>query len=485
MTPSRKKNLSQATPHANNVRHWTDRLFQPVDAASLAFFRFAFGVIMLCEIGRFFYNGWIDSVYVAPQFHFSYFGLAWVRPWPGIGMYLHFFALGILAAMIALGLRYRLAAALFCVGFAYVFVLEKAEYLNHFYLVGLLSFWLVFVPAQRLCSLDARFRPELRRDYVPAWTLWLLRLQVAVPYVYGGIAKLNGDWLRGQPLELWMSRMTHVRTVIPAFGEPWLALLFSYGGLLLDLFVVPLLLWRRTRYAAFCCAVAFHLTNAVLFRIGVFPWLMICATTLFLSPDWPRRLLRQPRPERPESVTRLAFSLGHKAVATLLIAVMVVELLVPFRHWLYPGNVDWTDEGSRFSWRMMLSDKTAAIQILLVDPQTGHKEPVDPRPLLTPKQLDRLSYDPEMLREFAAYLKAELVRDGLGGVEVHVISLCSLNGRKPQLMVDPRVDLGAQPRLLAPAPWIVPLTEPFRDEPWTVPHQEWEKYVDIPNVPQR
>ena len=28
----------------------------------------------------------------------------------------------------------------------------------------------------------------------------MLRGQIAIPYVFGGLAKLNGDWLHGQPL---------------------------------------------------------------------------------------------------------------------------------------------------------------------------------------------------------------------------------------------------------------------------------------------
>ena len=37
-----------------------------------------------------------------------------------------------------------------------------------------------------------------------------------------------------------------------------------------------------------------------------------------------------------------------------------------------------------------------------------------------------------------------------------------LNGRKAQDLIDPNVNLAAEASSLWPAPWIVPLTEPFR-----------------------
>jgi vitamin K-dependent gamma-carboxylase len=424
-------------------------------------------------------------------------------------MYWHFAALGLLAAMIAAGLCYRASAALFCLGFTYVALLDKTQYLNHFYLVALISFLLIFVPANRAWSLDAWLWPRIARADVPAWSLWLLRFQIAIPYVYGGIAKLNGDWLAGQPMQMWMGRMSAVRAYVPAFGELWLALAFSYGGLLLDLLVVPLLLWRKTRTIAFCFAVVFHLTNAVLFQIGIFPWLMIAATTLFFEPDWPRRVVdllwparrsrrnkgnnKVPTSGRGESQRGLAHDRraeeqrtlttgqgfrGQGFILALLGLYVAIQILVPLRHWLYPGDVAWTEEGTYFSWRMMLSDKASAVQFLALDRTSGQVTEIDPRRYLIPHQLDRMTRDPEMLREFASFLKRE--QDSIR--EIHVVALCSLNGRKPQPLVDPKIDLGAEPRRFGPQPYIVPLTEPRRTVPWNLPPSDWPGHVAIPTI---
>jgi vitamin K-dependent gamma-carboxylase-like protein len=497
---SAKKRSQRSTAHdlvaeSGSAFHW---LHRPVDVASLVVFRISLGGILIWETGRYLCEGWATELFLGPRFHFTWPGLEWIAPWPGGAMQLHFLALGLCAAAIMVGLAYRLAATLFCIGFAYVALLDRSQYLNHFYLVVLLTCLMFFVPAHRMWSLDAWLRPGLRSEFAPAWSLWILRFQVAVPYVYGGIAKLNADWLAGQPMQLWMARMEHVRAWIPAFGEPWLALMFSYGGLALDLGVVPLLLWRRTRPLGFALAVTFHVMNAVMFHIGIFPWLMIAATTLFFEPDWPRRVLawfrasagtsaqsKAPTTGRGESPHTLSTGQGFlhpNALVALLGLYIAVQLLLPLRHWIIPGNVDWTEEGIPFAWRMMLSDKTAAVQFVALDPASGRTEAIDPRQFLVSHQIDRMARDPEMLRQFAGFLKDLYSTAHRKDLEIHVVAYCSLNGRQPQLLVDPAIDLGAQPPRWGHQPWIMPLTEPRRTEPWQIPPNEWPKHLEIPQI---
>ena len=149
-----------------------------------------------------------------------------------------------------------------------------------------------FLPAERAFSVDALLRRKIRSDVVPAWTLWLLRAQVGIPYFYGGIAKLNSDWIHGgEPMRTWLRPLAKCQ-VGPIFTADWVVYGFVIGGLLLDLLVVPLLLWRRTRLFAFAAAVVFNLINAVIFDIGIFPWLMLGALLIFFPPDLMRRFAR-------------------------------------------------------------------------------------------------------------------------------------------------------------------------------------------------
>src|SRR6266404_670642 len=269
------------------------RAFAPVDIASLVVFRIAFGLLSLWHLAPFFLHDWVRLFWLEPRFLFKYYGFSWIHPWPGNGLYVHCAVLGILAVFIAVGFLYRISAAFFFLGHTYIFLLDEARYQNHDYLICLFSFLLIFVPANRAFSIDALLKQKLRSSVAPAWSLWLLRMQIAFVYFYGGIAKINPDWLRGEPMRSELSHHLDFPILGRLFKEEWAVYMMSYGSLLFDLLVVPCLLWRRTRVAAFCVAVVFHLMNVQLFSlgVGVFPWLAIAATSLFFSPSWPRQII--------------------------------------------------------------------------------------------------------------------------------------------------------------------------------------------------
>ncbi|HEY8379485.1 MAG TPA: HTTM domain-containing protein, partial [Nannocystis sp.] len=239
------------------------RLFAPVDIASLVWFRVAFGLLLLVEVLR--HADTIAPTYIRPAFHFTYYGFDWIRPWPGDGMYLHFAVLGLAAACLAVGFCYRLAAAVCFLGLGYWFLLEQARYQSYFYLLTLLGFLMIFVPAHRAFSIDAWRDRELAARTVPAWALWLLRAQIAVPFVFAGLARLNGDWLRGEPVRMWLAARADWPLVGSLFTREWAVYLFSYGELLFDLLVVPALLWQRTRPYAFAAALLLALVHSAVF----------------------------------------------------------------------------------------------------------------------------------------------------------------------------------------------------------------------------
>ncbi len=273
-------------------------LFRPVDIASLVFFRVAFGLTMLWEVKRYFDYGWISRYWIDPEYNFTYTFFDWVHPWPGNGMYVHFYVMGALGACIMVGFLYRVSTVLFFLAFTYAFLLEQARYLNHFYLVILVSFLMIFVPAHRAYSVDAWIWPRMRRRTIPAWPVILVAGQMGVVYFFGGVAKINADWLRGEPLRDWIADRTAFPIIGPWFVEEWVVYVFAYSALLLDLLAVPLLLSKYTRPAFFAFVVFFHYMNDRLFSIGIFPWFAIVTTTLFFPPDWPRRLVEGLRARR-------------------------------------------------------------------------------------------------------------------------------------------------------------------------------------------
>ncbi len=411
---------------------------------------------MLSYLGK----GWLETHYSGPVFFYTYPGFEWLPRLPPELLRPYFWGLAALSAMILLGAFSRLASALFALGFSWVLLLDAASYQNHLYLICLLAAVLAVVPAHR--TLSATTPRRKRRDSVPAWALWLARFQVAVPYVGGGLAKLNADWLlRAQPVALWMGESPAGRFRAAFLDDAWAAYGIAWGGALYDLLVVPALLWRRTRWAAFALTLLFHLSNWRLFWIGVFPWLMIAATLLFFPPDWPRRLRWMRRPLAPAHGRKRNAApprARRPVVLALLAAWVAVQCLLPFRHLLYPGPVDWTEEGHRFSWRMKLRDKRGTLRFVAVNRRTGEVNPLTGvEAVLTGVQRHMMLHDPDMIRQFARHVAEGLERTGYGPVEVRAVTSISLNGRPPQPLVDPEVDLAAQPRRRGHAPWIVPL----------------------------
>lgn len=473
--PSREGHAAKQPRDSIGLR-WSEYLSAPVDGASLAVFRMCFGVLMLVEAVRYLSSGAVWEAYIRPQFLFVY--VPFIDRWPGNGMYWHFGVLGLLGVIIAVGWHYRLATGVFCIAFTYVFLLEKAQYLNHLYLVCLLSFVLFLVPAHRCWSVDAWRRTGAWDGLVPRWGLLALKFHVAFVYFYAGIAKMNVDWLRGEPQRLWLATKTEFPLFGPYLSQEWCVWLVTYGGLAIDLSIGFLLFWRRTFPVAAVIAFAFHMSNAYLFNIGIFPLLMMATIGLFAPPDWPRTYAAELRHHLPRVtgwgrkvrgvVERWMAPGTEKCMANarmdrwtvaVLHVYMAVQLLLPWRHWLYPGNVHWTEEGHRFSWHMMLRHKDVDLTIYLTDPRTNQRAPVELEAILTERQRRKMPSRPDMLHQFARYLANQYEAEHGVRPQIHVVARASLNRRPVQFLVDPHVDLAAEPPTWRPKKWIVPLVE--------------------------
>jgi hypothetical protein len=402
-------------------------------------------------------------------------------------MYGVFFGLMVLAILIAAGWFYRVATLLFATGFSYVFLLERTNYQNHYYLVCLISWILVFLPLNRLVSGDVWRGAVTERWWIPRWTLWILLFHIAIPYFYGGIAKFTPDWLLGQPMGLYLETKSDWPIVGTWLSAPWAGLLFSYAGMIFDLAVVPLLIWKPTRLWAFGTAVLFHLTNAVLFSIHIFPWFMILATTLFFPPDWVRRVLASGRAVFPEPLEAVPESSKNSCIDTYRIYFLVVyclfHLLWPLRSQLYKEETSWTERGHLFSWRMMLRVKEVGLGFATRNPQTGEVKNVNHNEYLDAEQAEKFGRDPRNIVSFAKFLARSIdLGNGLKP-EVYAFVAVSLNGRKPQLMINPNVDLASlteeQERT---GKWIMPLEQPLCWPTFKLPPSQWREHMKIPEI---
>ncbi len=440
-----------------------EALYRDVDGASLAAFRIAFGLLMFAGTVRFMWTGWIRTQYVEPAFFFKYPGFEFVRAWPEWGMYLHCAVVALLALCIAAGLFYRASAVLFAIAFAWIQLIDVTNYLNHYYFVVLLAATLALVPANRLWSLDAWRTPAIARQTTPAWAIYLLRFQVGIVYFNAGLAKLGTDWLiHAQPLGIWTSSRSDLPVIGPLLALPWVPHFMSWAGFLYDTTIVLWLSLRRTRPWAYATVLVFHLLTHVLFNIGMFPVIMVTAALVFFPPEWPHRFLRN-APSTPRASFAFVRALNPARRVALTVAVVwcAFQILIPLRHWAYPGEVLWNEEGMRFSWKVMVREKNGSVTYHVRDPGTGRQWQVSPTDYLLPRQANEMSGQPDLILQLARHIEQDFRHRGFEEVEVRAEALVSLNGRRPRPMIDPTVDLTRVELGLAPAAWILPgPTEP-------------------------
>lgn len=327
-------------------------LRDPVDVASLVYFRIAFGAIMLWEVVRCFQYNRIARFSVETTVLFQSFAADLVYPWPGDGMTFHFAALGLLAVLITIGCCYRLATLSFFLGFGYVFLIDQAYFGSYSYLVLLISFLLILLPAHAGGSVDAWLRRRVRRRFVPGWSLRIVQAQIAIVYIFGGIAKLSSDWLNSRPVADWVSQQSDLPLLESWLAAPAVGWIVAYGGLLFDLAVVPLLCWRKTRPYAFAVAVLVHVVDSQLFDIGTFPWFMIAATAMFFPADWPRRFLPKKFGGLRLAVVASPLSFWQRAGVTFTVVYLSLQIAIPVQYFLYPGNRNANESEDRFAGEM-------------------------------------------------------------------------------------------------------------------------------------
>lgn len=415
---------------------------------------------------RFVANGWIERLYVEPKFFFKYFGLGWVQPLDETGMYIVFIILIISAFLIMVGLFYRVATIVFFLLFAYVELIDATNYLNHYYLVCLLSFLLIFLPANRAFSLDARLFSNIKSLTVPAWTIYIIIFQLVVVYTYAGVAKLNGDWLfRAMPLAIWLPERMNIPILGYFFQFQETAYLFCWFGAIYDLMIGYFMLFRNTRPIAYVAVVVFHAMTGLLFNIGLFPVIMIFSTLIFFSADFHHRLLGfigykgtvNGGQQTVNGKMMKPFILRRQLLTFLLGIYIAIQLLVPLRHFLYNGNVLWTEEGYRLSWRVMVLEKSGQATFRVEDLDSGRKTEIINGYYLTLFQEKQMCIQPDFIIQFAHFLKKEFrEKHGMTNIKITVDSHVVMNGRTSQRFINPDVNLAEVPYNLKKKDWVLP-----------------------------
>ncbi|MEK6152358.1 HTTM domain-containing protein [Flavobacteriaceae bacterium 3-367] len=429
-------------------------LFKKIDNSSLIIFRVFFGILIGFECFGAIATGWVRRTLIAPQFTFSFIGFEWLQPLPGPGMYLYFFIMGILGICIALGYKYRWSIISFTLLWAGVYLMQKTSYNNHYYLLVLISFIMIFLPANRGSSLDVKQNPSLKTNAMPQYVKWIVVGQLLIVYTFASLAKLYEDWLDNSFIEILMRSRADYFLIGEFLQQTFVHKAIGWFGIIFDLLIIPALLWKPSRKIAFALAIFFHLFNSVVLQIGIFPYLALAFTVFFFEPQTIRKLFFKGRDlytgaeiEVPTYRNPLLLGLG---------LYFLIQLALPVRHHFIEDDVLWTEEGHRMSWRMMLRSRSGSTSFRIVHPQKGTSEIVKLQDYLTKKQQRKVACYPDFIWQFAQHIKKEYAKKG-EDIEVYVRSRVSINGKPYKTFIDPKTDLTKVSwNHLAHHEWILP-----------------------------
>lgn len=416
----------------------------------MAFFRIVFGLMIFGGILRFWLKGWIDQLYIQPKFFFHYYGFEWVQPM-GQYTYLLFAVCGISALFFALGWFYRVASVVLFLSFTYIELMDKTNYLNHYYFVTLVLFLMMWLPAHVNMSIDALRDKSSAKRLIPRWTVGSIRLMLGIVYLYAGLAKLNSDWLlQAMPLKLWLPARNDMPVIGWLFNYEWTAYAFSWFGAVYDLTIAFLLLNSRTRLYAYGAVIAFHVMTSLLFPIGMFPYIMILSTLIFFDGAAIERVISKIKRllgVLPAVVNNNVYTFRagfRKPLAVMFVVFFLVQAIVPWRHAFTKGELFWTEEGYRFSWRVMLMEKMGYAQFVVKDKITGKEIGINNNDYLTKNQEKMMATQPDFILQYAHFLRDQFKAQGIAEPEVYATIYVTLNGRRSRLYVDETRDLAKE-----------------------------------------
>ena len=396
-----------------------------------------FGFLVACESFGAILTGWVKRVLIDPQVTFSFIGFEWLKPLPGFGMYFYFIAMGVFGLAIMLGYRYRIAIISYTILWAGAYFMQKTAYNNHYYLLLLISFLMIFLPSNSYASLDVRQNRIKEENTMPYWISLLFIIQVAIVYVFASIAKFYPDWLDGTFTRNLLADSTNVIALKKLFLQKWFYLFIAYMGIIFDLLIVPLLLFKKTRMLALLASLTFHLFNAIFLEIGIFPFFALTFVLFFYEPETIKSVFLRKKTSI-ETDNGHSNYYGKKIVFFLIIPYLIIQLLLPLRHHFIEGDVLWTEEGHRLSWRMMLRERNGFIHIRIKDLKTGEESLYDYRKNLTDKQIQNLATKPDIIWQYCQYIKKEFK-----GKEIAIFIDCknSINRKEYKTLIDPKFDM--------------------------------------------
>ena len=434
------------------------------DSSALVVFRLFFGLLMFFSIFRFWYNGWIETVYIEPLLHFKYYGFEWVKSLDEWN-YLLFFICAVTSILITIGYKYRISIILFFISFTYIELIDKTTYLNHYYFVSIISFILIFVPANCKFSVDA-YKNKIEYKQVPAWSIDIIKVMLFIVYFYAGLAKINSDWLiRAMPLSIWLPGKYDLPVIGFLMDEKWVAFTMSWCGMIYDLLIGFFLFSKKYRNIAFLFVIVFHIMTAIFFpSIGMFPYIMITSTIIFLNKNIHFAIIKYFKKIfllEPKNKILSKYKTNNFNVYVLGLF-LTIQILFPFRYMLYSGELFWNEEGYRFSWRVMLMEKAGHTTFTVIDKKSDNRIMVQNDKFLTTFQEKQMSFQPDMILEYAHFLGDFYKKKGFTSPSVFADSYVTLNKRMSTRFIEKDFDLLSTKDSFLKKKWIIPIKDEIK-----------------------
>ncbi|WP_159022308.1 HTTM domain-containing protein [Formosa sp. L2A11] len=414
-------------------------LFKHIDNSALIAFRIIFGFLCFFETVGAIFTGWVKHAFIDPDFTFTFIGFEWLQPLPGNGMIYYYAFMGLLALCIMAGYKYRFSIISFTILWAGCYFMQKASYNNHYYLLMLLSGLMAIQPANAFMSFDANSYPEIKQNSMPQWRGFVFILQMFIVYTYGSINKIYPDWLDTTVIAHLMQAKTHYILIGDLLQEKTVHYFLAYGGILFDGLIIPLLLIKRTRKMAFFASIFFHLFNAIVFQVGIFPFLSLAFTLFFFEPKQIHQIFFKNK--------KTFYNAGevivpkHKNIGLgIMYVYFLIQLILPIRNHFIKDNILWTEEGHRLSWRMMLRSKNGYATYVIKNHTKHTTERVKLSDYLSSKQKQLALSKPDVMWQFSQHLKSVYAAKG-DSISVYVKARVSVNGKPAKRLINPKVDL--------------------------------------------
>ena len=228
----------------------------------------------------------------------------------------------------------------------------------------------------------------------------------------------------------------------------WIAFLFCWFGCIYDLLIGFFLFNKKTVNIAYVFVVIFHAATALFFNIGMFPYIMMTITVIFLKEKLHISLLAKLKTIFRYSNSFTSFEATNlqfkKTLLVLFVVHFIVQIILPLRYTMYSGNLFWTEQGYRFSWRVMLMEKAGTAFFYVRDKVSGREIEIDNKQYLTYMQEKMMATQPDMMVDYAKFLKKEFQQKGFGNPMVRAQSFVTLIGSGSREFINPNIDLSAE-----------------------------------------